>query len=218
MRLMHVDASPKRERSNSRALAQYFLNELRGRGVEPEIDYLDVAANPPPHTTEAFAVATYKPAEERTPEMKAVLTFSDSLCKRVMDADALLFAMPMYNWSMPATFKAFIDNIVRTNVTYKFGPDGRVVGLLNRQKVLFITSRGADLRPGGPYYGMDALTPALTTVFGFLGVAHPTFVDAQPLQFAEPEARADALVRAHRDLADVAAKWAAAWPARQTAA
>src|ERR1700712_3875334 len=118
MKVLHVDASAKRERSNSRGLSRFFIERLRDEGVPVEIDYLDVTVDTPPHVTEAFAIATYTPAQERTPAMKATLAGSDALCRRLLDADALVFAMPMYNWSMPSAFKAFIDNITRTDLTY----------------------------------------------------------------------------------------------------
>lgn len=209
MKIMHVEASAKRERSNSRALSRYFLERLREAGVEIEVDYLDVTIDTPAHVDEAFAIATYTPAEQRTPAMKATLAASDALCQRLLDADALVFAMPMYNWSMPSVFKAFVDNVTRKGVTYVNTESGRVEGQL-KQKVLFITSRGADLRAGSPYSSMDALTPALKAAFGFLGVAAPTFVDAQPLQFADQEARTEALERARGELCGVATSWAEA--------
>lgn len=211
MKIMHVDASAKRERSNSRALSRYFLERLREDGAKIAVDYLDLSVETPAHVDEAFAIATYKPEAERTPEMRARLADSDALCARLLAADAFVFAMPMYNWSMPSVFKAFIDSITRTNLTYVNGADGTIVGQLSRQKVLFITSRGADLRAGSPYESMDALTPALKAAFGFLGVKSPTFVDAQPLQFADPQARVDALARARNELDNVAAQWAAAF-------
>jgi FMN-dependent NADH-azoreductase len=209
MKLFHVDASAKCETSNSRALARFFIENLRSQGVEVEVDYLDVTVDTPEHVTQAFAVATYRAENERTPEMKATLAASDALCKRLFAADAFLFAMPMYNWSMPSTFKAFIDNITRTDLTYKKAKNGELIGQLIRQKTLFITTRGADLRPGTPYSSMDALTPALKTAFRFVGVNDPRFVDAQPLQFSDQAARAAALMRAKEELADVAAEWAA---------
>ena len=207
MKVLHVDASAKRERSNSRALSRYFIERLRSEGVALEIDYLDVTVDTPAHVTEAFAIATYTPEQERTPAMKATLAASDALCRRLLDADALIFAMPMYNWSMPSAFKAYIDNITRTGLTYVFAEGGRIEGQLQRQKTLFITSRGADLRTA-PFSSMDALTPALKAAFGFIGVANPTFVDAQPLQFSDQQARAEALERAHRELDAVAVQWA----------
>jgi FMN-dependent NADH-azoreductase len=216
VKVMHVDASAKRERSNSRALSRFFLERLRSEGLDLEVDYLDVTVDTPPHVTEAFAIATYTAANERTPAMKATLASSDALCKRLLEADALVFAMPMYNWSMPSAFKAFVDNITRTNLTYMNTDDGRIEGQLQRQKVLFITSRGADLRPGTPFSSMDALTPALKAAFGFLGVADPTFVDAQPLQFSNQEARAEALERARDELSSVAARWVEAELSSQT--
>ncbi|MFL9900715.1 NAD(P)H-dependent oxidoreductase [Paraburkholderia fungorum] len=208
MKIMHVDASAKRERSNSRALSRYFLERLRDEGVDIEVDYLDVTVDTPPHVNEAFAIATYTPPHERTPAMKATLAASDALCKRLLDADALVFAMPMYNWSMPSAFKAFIDSITRTGLTYVNAEDGHIEGQLARQKLLFITTRGADVRAGTPYASMDALTPALKAAFGFLGVAEPCFVDAQPLQFSDHAARLDALERAHAELDAMAANWA----------
>ena len=71
MKIMHVDASAKRERSNSRALSQHFLERLREEGLDIEVDYLDVTVDTPLHVNEAFAIATYAPSHERTPAMKA---------------------------------------------------------------------------------------------------------------------------------------------------
>ncbi|CAG4902280.1 FMN-dependent NADH-azoreductase [Paraburkholderia gardini] len=208
MKVMHVDSSAKREWSNSRALARHFIDELRAQGVDVEVDYLDLTVDTPRHVDEAFAIATYRPAEERTDEMKATLAASDALCKRLFEADAFVFAMPMYNWSMPSVFKAFVDSVTRPGLTYLAQPDGRIAGQFNRQKTLFITTRGADLRPGGMFSSMDALTPALKAAFGFIGVAGPTFVDAQPLQFSDQEARTAALARARSELSNIAVQWA----------
>lgn len=149
-----------------------------------------MAADTPAHPTELFAVATYTPPPQRTPAMRAGLAASDARRERLLAADALVFAMPMHNFTVPSAFKAFVDNIVRGGVTYAATPDGRYEGRLGGKPVLFVTTRGGDLRPGGPLAHLDALTPALRAAFGFVGVADPTFVDAQPLQFADPAPRA----------------------------
>lgn len=210
MKLMHVDCSPKGDISNSRTLSRFFSDQLHERIEGVSVDYLDLSVETPAHVTGDFARATYTPAAERTPAMKDTLAASDALCARLLAADALLFAMPMYNWSMPSAFKAFIDAIVRTDLTYVMTPDGRYEGQLGGKKVLFITTRGADLGPGSPFAAMDALTPALRAAFGFIGVADPKFVDAQPVQFADPEARTKALEQARVELRAVAEEWAAA--------
>lgn len=218
MKLMHVDASPKLEWSNSRALSRHFVELLQARVDGLEVDYLDLSVNTPAHATREFAIATYTPEAERSAAMRETLAESDALCRRLLAADLLVFAMPMYNWSMPSSFKAFIDAIVRAGITYVATADGRYVGQLARHKVLFITSRGADLGPGSPFADMDALTPSLRAAFGFIGVAEPRFVDAQPMQFADPEARAAGLARARAELATVAEEWAAALGATAPAA
>lgn len=210
MKLMHVDSSPKGERSNSRTLSREFITLLQAGLPQLEVDYLDLSASPPGHVTLDFAIATYTPPEERTAAMKEALVASDAMCERLLAAEMLVFAMPMYNFSMPSNFKAFVDMIVRTHITYKIAPDGQYVGQLGNKKVAFITSRGVDLRPGTPWASMDALTPALKAAFGFLGVGNPRFVDAQPMQFADAEARAEGLARARQEIATLAAEWAPA--------
>lgn len=208
LRLLHVDASPNREKSRSRALARHFVDHLRRHVGTLAVDYHDLAADPPPHVTEAFVGAAYTPLQERSREMRDVLAYSDALCSRLFTADLLLFAMPMHNWTMPSSFKAYIDSIVRSGVTYETTPDGRFVGRLTRRKTLFLTTRGVDLRPGGPMEGLDVLTPALKAAFRFIGVTDPVFVDAQPVQFAPPAECELALERARRDLERVAEQWA----------
>lgn len=209
MKILHIDASSKfHQWSNSRALGRFFLEQLKEGGVEIELDYLDVTADIQPHVSAEFAQATYTPEDQRTPEMRAVLMHSDAMCQRVMEADVLVCAMPMYNWTIPSTFKTFIDTITRTGVTYELLSNGTTVGKLGDKKVVFITTRGADLREGSPYSAMDAMTPVLKTSFSFIGVDAPTFIDVQPLQFTAAEERDAALVRAHDELSKLAAQWA----------
>lgn len=207
MRLLHVDSSPRGEISKSRSLSRGFVEAMLSQSPDMSIDHLDLSLEAPPHVTAEFITATYTPANDRTSDMRATLAESDALCERLLSADFLVFAMPMYNFTMPSTFKAFIDAIVRTNVTYDVAADGRYVGRLGGKKVLFITTRGVDMRAGSPLAHMDGLTPAVRAAFGFMGVDEPTFVDAQPVQFAQPEECAEAMDRARRQLARLAGQW-----------
>ncbi|WP_287029550.1 NAD(P)H-dependent oxidoreductase [Pseudomonas sp. UBA6310] len=186
VKLMHVDCSAGRETSNSRALAKYFVDLLRGRLDGLQVDYLDLALQAPPH------VGT-------EPAMNAILADSAALYRRLREADALLFAMPICNGSMPTNVKAFIDAIVRAGVTCVSDEQGNPI----RQKVLFLTTRGVE--PGAADAHRDALSQALRAAFG---VASAQFVDAQPLPFADPAARAAGLGRARWQLERIAAQWA----------
>ena len=207
MKLLHVDTSPNGARSNSRALGRYLIERLSVGIPALTIDYLDLVTDPAPVMTEAFTIASYTLAPERTVEMQRALAVSDALCARLLDADALVFAMPMYNWSMPAAFKAYIDAVVRAGITYVATPDGKYQGALGDKTTLFLTTRGGDLRPGSPLAALDALTPALRAAFGFMGATDPVFVDVQPVQFAQPQERAAALDRARIELDALAYAW-----------
>lgn len=207
MKLLRVDASPKGAKSNSRMLADEFVETI-GKGFPTlEIDHLDLAETPPAHVTAEFVKATYTPEDERTSEMKETLKPSDELCRHLLAADALLFSMPMYNWSMPSSVKAYIDAIVRTGLTYGFTAEGGTEGYLTQDKVLVITSRGVNHAPGSPFHGMDALTLALRSNFSFLGIDNPDIVNAEPMQFASPEDREKGLTKARAELRAVAEKW-----------
>ena len=207
MKLMHVDSSPTGAKSRSRMLAAEFVDMLRLRDPGLTVDHLDLAEHAPPHLTGLFVAASYVGPAERTDEMNAVLAESDSLCRRLLDADALLLSVPMYNWSMPSSTKAFIEATMRSGLTYGMGADGQLTGFVSRQKVLFVTTRGGDTRPDGAFAGLDALTAALRNAFAFIGVTDPRFVDAQPMDFAPPDECAAALERARAELAAVAAQW-----------
>lgn len=207
MQLLHVDASARRAGSHSRALSQHFVDLLRQRQPDLSVDYLDLATDTPAHVDELFTQAMYTPAGQRSPAMHASLEASDALCRRLLAADAYVFAMPMYNFSIPSSFKAFIDNIVRPGLTWSKTDDGGHVGAMANDKVLLLTTRGADLRPGSPYADMDGSTPALRAAFGFLGVVAPVFVDVQPLMFSGDDAREAALKRARAELVTVARRW-----------
>lgn len=113
----------------------------------------------------------------------------------------------MYNFSIPSTFKAYIDNIVRVGRTFEVKQDGSFSGLLAQTKVLFITSRGAVYNMDSPIRAFDQQEPYLRTVFGFMGITAPQFVHADGLDFAEQSYRDESLKRARRKLAALAASW-----------
>lgn len=204
MNILHIDTSAKKpEQSNSRMLGQFFLQQLNNQGITTDIDYLDLTKDIQPHLTAEFVKATYTNEQDRTDEMKATLKHSDAMCKRVMDAQMIVCGLPMYNWTIPATFKTFLDAIIRTGITYDLLPDGTTKGKLTDKHVIFITTRGADLRSGA-FQHMDAMTPVLKACCNFLGITNAYFVDAQPLQFTNQQEREQALIRAKQELTTLA--------------
>lgn len=199
MNILHLDTSARYEQSVSRWLSAHFVAGLTQRHPEAAVTYLDLARNPPAYPDELFSVAMYTPPADRTPAMSAKLAESDQLIDQLLAADLIVMALPMYNFTVPAVFKTYIDNIVRIGRTFAPG-NGTYQGLLGGKTVVVITSRGGDYTAASPMAGMDVLTPYLKVVFGFIGIDAPIYVDAQPTQFAGLDARESSIRQATAEL------------------
>ena len=206
MKILHIDSSARHEQSSSRLLTHFFITQLEKTGHPLLIDRLDLAQTPPRHVTELQTAAMYTPPQLRTPAMINALNESDALCDRVLNADMIMCGIPMYNFGMPSTFKAFIDNIVRIGKTFDTAENG-YAGFLKGKKILIITTHGANYNPGGVMEGQDWLTPHLRSIFGFMGIENPTFISAQPLQFEGEDAKEQALKEAKECLLQTACSW-----------
>ncbi len=208
MKLLHIDSSPKAEKSHSRQLSHYFVETLQQRHPEISVETLDLAESPPPHIDGNYVRAIYHPEQNRTQAMRQSLELSNTLCDQLLSADFVVFGVPMHNWCYPSVFKSYIDHVTRGDRTFHTDEQGSIVGHLTHCKMLFITTRGSDLGPGSPFAHMDALNPALRAAFRFLGVSDMTFVNAQPLQFSNQDAHHQAIARAKQELLDLAHRWA----------
>jgi len=191
MKVLHIDSSVRGEWSVSRDLSALFVHELKNADPELEVDHLDLAQHIPAHPTALFIRGNYTPASERTSEMIAELQESELLVDRVLSADTLVIGMPMYNFSVPSIFKAFIDNIVRIDRTFKMSGHG-IEGLLTNKKAIVINTRGADFN-NDHMEPMDQLQPYVKTIFAFMGLIDVTFINVSPVQFSEVDARAKAI-------------------------
>ncbi|WP_350290917.1 NAD(P)H-dependent oxidoreductase [uncultured Croceitalea sp.] len=195
MRVLHIDCSARKNNSISRKLSGSFIEKLKDRNSKNlEIDYLDLAENTPKHVTELFTQAMYTSPNELTESMINELAESNSLVDRMQKADLYVIAMPMYNFSVPSNFKAFIDNIVRIGRTFVKTEQG-FEGALKNKSVVIISTRGADFNLD-IFKDKDHLEPYLKTVFGYIGITDLNFINVQPIQFFGEEAKEAALLTA----------------------
>lgn len=206
MKILHIDSSIRNERSVSKALSRLFVDRLVEEFNEASTDYLDLSVDTPAHPTALFIRGNYATPDQRTPEMIAELEASEKLVDKMHNAGVYVIGMPMYNFSVPSNFKAFIDNVVRINRTFRLAAHGSE-GMLTGKKVYVINTRGVDFTPVH-MAGMDQLTPYLKTVFGFMGLDDVTFIDVHPVQFAAPEARALAIEKAENEILTIVAELA----------
>jgi FMN-dependent NADH-azoreductase len=175
------------------ALVQRFTAAHPGATVvlrdvqQPAIPHLDAS------TFHAFG----KPADAATSADRALLRLSDELIAELKAATDLVIALPLYNFSIPSAFKAWIDHVARARVTFRYGEKGPEGMLGNIENCWVMAARG------GQYHGTpnDTQTPYLTTMLGFLGIPKPLFVYAEGI--ARPDVRAKSLERALQTIAQL---------------
>lgn len=203
--ILHLDSSPRGDRSKSRKLAKEFIVAWQDLHPDDAIAYRDLRQTPVPHVTEDWIAASFTAPEALTSEMSELLKFSDELIDEFLAADRCVFSVPMYNFSIPSNFKAYIDQVVRVGRTFT-EEDGQVKGLANRKKVLFITSRGAEFGTGSPYKGWDCQESALRYAFQFMGVTDIQFIHANGLDMGD-EARKRGLDEAQSKIQTLVGGW-----------
>jgi FMN-dependent NADH-azoreductase len=199
--ILHLDSSPRGDRSISRALTKQFIDVWKQIHPDDAITYRDLGRYPVPAIDEAWIAGAFSLPDQLTPALEAALMISDELIEELLAANLYVFGIPMYNYSVPASFKAYIDQVVRVKRTFVVGADG-YEGLLKHKKALMITTRG------GSYAGepLDFQEPYLRAVFDFIGITDVTFIHAENLAMGADE-RQFSIATAHKAIHQVIAAW-----------
>jgi len=174
--LLKLDVSPRGEQSISRRLGNQFLADWQKNHAGAQVTTRDLATNNLPYVDLQWIAGAYSPPEKHTPEQKAALKVSNDLIAELMAADHLLITTPMYNFAIPAVLKAWIDHIVRVNITFAVTPEGAYKGLVHGKKATVITASSGDYGPGAPGESYDQEIPYLRLILGFLGITDVTFI------------------------------------------
>ncbi len=125
--LLHIDSSARPGRSgehahgsHTRRLSARFLRSWQARRPQDAVVYRDLAEQPPTAVTGEWVHAAFTAPARRDSRMHGVLAHSDTLVDELIAADLVVIGVPMYNFGMPSTLKAWIDNIVRVGRTFGF--------------------------------------------------------------------------------------------------
>jgi FMN-dependent NADH-azoreductase len=176
MKLLQIDSSA-RTSSVTRRLTAKFSEEWRKNHPNGEVIQRDLSATALPPITDDWN-ATHLEHSKLTSAQRAYLLTSDELIEELEAADAVVMGAPMYNFSIPSSLKAWIDQVVRIGKTVGYGPNGPQ-GLLARKKVVVITSRGAAYEKGTAKEAFDFQEPYLRHILGFIGLTDVTFIHAE---------------------------------------
>ena len=184
--IFHIDASPRGDRSISRILSHEFISEWKASYPNDTVTYRGLRHDPVPFVTEEWIAAAYS-REQRTPEQATAIQLSDELVDEFLAEDRYVFGIPMYNFSVPANFKAYLDQIVRPGRTFSVDETG-YKGLVHDKKATILTTSGGSYSEGSPSQSYDLETPYLRLILGFMGIIDIEFIHAERLESGD-EAR-----------------------------
>ena len=181
--------------SYSNKLVDEFVARQRARWPGLKVTERDLNAQPVPPLNDQ-TVGAIRAGVADTEERRAAIALSDTLVAELKAADAIVIGLPRYNFSVPASFKAYVDYIGRAGVTFKY-TDAGPQGLLPDVPVYaFVTS-------GGAYAGTDndQMSGWVKQVLGFLGLRQLHLIHAERLAFAAE----DGMKQARAQLEEAAA-------------
>jgi FMN-dependent NADH-azoreductase len=173
-KILRLDASMRKKGSYSRELTGNMVKQLTSLQSD-SIKTRDLADGVP-HINEAWIGANSTDITERTAEQRAVLACSDALIAEVQEADVLVIGLPIYNFGVPAAFKAWIDQIARAKVTFRYTDKGPIGLLDNKKAYVIITSGGTQLGSE-----IDFVSEYIHHIFGFIGIKDVTIIDSSAI-------------------------------------
>lgn len=175
--LLRIDASMRRDGSTTRTLTDRVVEHLNPdaivtRDLADGIGLID----------EAWIGANFTPEENRTEEQKAALAASDALVAELKEADVVVIGVPVYNFGVPAALKAWVDQVARARVTFRYTENGPVGLLEGKRAILVAASGGTEVGSA-----IDFAVPYVRHVLGFVGIHDVQVIDAG-LQMVDADA------------------------------
>ena len=179
LNVLHINASSRYDGSLTRAVSTQLTRILAGQ-YEVTVQQRDVASGLP-FINEEWINANFTDPIERSDTQKQALMFSDKLINEIKAADVLVIAVPIYNFGIPATLKAWIDLVARARETFRYTENGPE-GLLENKKVYLVMASG-----GVPLESeVDFASQYLKFFMQFIGISDVTLVNANQY-FEQPD-------------------------------
>lgn len=188
--LLRIDASMRKNGSTSRQLADQLIEKLQ-QSERFNVTNRDLTETLP-FVNEDWINANFTDPADRTSAQRAVLAQSDSLVAELKATDTLVIATPIYNFGVPAAFKAWIDMVARARETFRYSENGPVGLLEGKKAFVIVTSGGTELGSD-----IDFVSAWMKHVLGFIGITDVTMIDSSGLMKDE----AGAIARAEEEIA-----------------
>ena len=199
MTVLQLNTSLFGDSGQSSRLADEFVSRLRQQRPGQRVVRRDFAEEPVPHLTSERFQAALTPLPQRTHEQGMDAAIADKLVAELQEADTLVIGLPMYNFGVPSSLKAWFDHVARAGTTFRYTEQGPE-GLMKDKQVYVLATRGG-------FYagtGADQQTPYVKQFLSFLGMDDVEFIYAEGLATGD-ENRQQALEAANARLAGLAA-------------
>jgi FMN-dependent NADH-azoreductase len=175
--------SSGRADSVSSTLVQALVLRLQRDHADARVVQRDLKVRPLPQVDAAWIAGAFGAPADRTAEQVQALRLSDELIDELLAADVLVIGVPIYNFSVPAALKAWVDQVVRAGRTFAFDGPGQFRGLLPAGKKVYLAVASGGVPVGSE---ADLATAYLRLVLGFIGLTDVTVYAADQLQTLGP--------------------------------
>jgi FMN-dependent NADH-azoreductase len=200
--LLRIDSSP-RSASISTKLTGEFVEKWKQQHPDGRVIHHNTTIENLPFVDESTIGAFYTPDEARSSDQKKLLALSDKLVDELIAAEVVVFGVPMWNFGIPASLKAWVDLIVRVGRTFARSANGYASLLPAGKKAYIFTARGGSYAAGTPFNAFDHQEPYLRSFLGFLGIHDVTFIHAENQSRGE-EASLAGVTKAEEEIAALA--------------
>ncbi|KRT13669.1 FMN-dependent NADH-azoreductase [Pedobacter ginsenosidimutans] len=192
MKILHLISSPRGEASFSIKLGNAIVEKLQAANPGSSLITHNLTDSPFPHLEEVHINSFFTPLENYTPELAEAVKHSNEAITELKNADAIVIGVPMYNFGIHSTLKAWLDHIARAGQTFSYSENGPE-GLVKNKKVYLAISSGG-VYSEGPMKVYDFTESYLRSVLGFLGMVDVSVFRAEGLNM--PNLKDEALGKA----------------------
>ena len=204
MNILFVNSSPRGGDSMSSKIARILIEKIEKQSTTA-VKTRDLFSPEITNVNSGFISATYTPSENRGEDAIAALKLSDELISEIQNADGVVISSPFWNFSMPSVLKAYMDNIARVGVTFKYTDKGPV-GLIDSSKKVTICIASGGVYSSSENSVLEANMKIFETFFKFLGFGSVDFLVIEGVAYGEDAIKAG-LEKVEQKAEEVAKKW-----------
>jgi len=205
-KLLHIEASPRGERSASINVARHFIKAYKAAHPNDTVETLDLWHTALPEFDGATLDSKYAimHGQSFTPEQQQAWAAVTSVAEQFKSADKYVFSLPMWNFGIPYKLKHFLDVILQPGLTFSFSPTEGYKGLVTGKPIVAVYARGGAYGPGTGMEAYDSQSTYLKQALGFIGFTGIKEIFVEPTM-ASPTSKDEAMAKANQQATELAA-------------